>query len=88
MTKNTTRPLWIIAPAILVGACSTILANNAIEQLKAQCAEKGMQFVVGETKTREGIFIASAEVSGYCVGPGDPRFVPPDSKATTKEPTV
>ena len=85
---TTTRPLWIIAPAILVGACSTILANNAIEQLKAQCAEKGMQFVVGETKTREGIFIASAEVSGYCVGPGDPRFVPPDSKAAKEPPAV
>jgi hypothetical protein len=64
------------------------LANDAERQLRAQCEEKGLQFVLEERKAREGIIISSAEVSGYCVGPGDPRFVPPDSKATAKEPTV
>ena len=84
--KGTTRVSWIVATAVFVAGCSTILANNALQQLQAQCAEKGMQFVAEETKTREGIFISSAEVSGYCVGPGDPRYVP-DAKAA-KQPAI
>ena len=81
------RLFWIIAPALLTAACANILANDAERQLRAQCEEKGLQFVLEERKAREGIIVSSAQVSGYCVGPGDPRFVPPASKET-KEPSV
>jgi len=76
------RPIWLIGAVVLVAACSTVLANNARQQLNKQCEEKGLQFVEKERTTREGLVIASASVSGECVGPGDPRYVQPMPQAS------
>ena len=74
----------IIVPLLAIGlaGCSTVLAQSATADLEAQCAEQGMQFVETERELSEGLIISSAAVSGICVGPGDPRYVPPLGSAT------
>ena len=76
------RLISIIGVAIFAAGCSAILANNAIEKLRAECEAKGGQLVETETKTTELLVVSSATVSGTCVGPGDPRYVAPAPKMT------
>ncbi len=73
------RAIWIVAPLAVIGltGCSVVLKDEAVAKLKADCAAKGMQFVQTDSKQTELIVVSQAEVSGICVGPGDPRYVPP-----------
>jgi hypothetical protein len=54
-----------------------MLEADARSKLKAQCEAKGMQFVETESKKTELIVVSRAQVTGECVGPGDPRYVQP-----------
>lgn len=74
--------------AVALCACSTVLASSASSQLEAQCAERGMQFVETDRELNEGLVISSASVSGICVGPEDPRFVPPADADGAADPAV
>ncbi len=71
------KTIWIIGPLVAVGliGCAEMLKNNAIEKLKADCAGRGLQFVQTEATAREYVLVSKAEVSGECVGPGDPRYM-------------
>jgi hypothetical protein len=73
------RTTWFIAPFVVIGlsGCATQLTHQAREKLQAQCAAKGMQFVETSSRSTEMVVAAQAEVSGECVGPGDPRYVDP-----------
>ena len=70
---------WLIVPIIVAGlvGCTTMLTNQGREKLRAECAAKGLQFVETSAKSTEMIVAEQAEVSGECVGPGDPRYVNP-----------
>jgi hypothetical protein len=68
--------------------CSTVLADSARADLEAQCAEQGMQFVETERELNENIVMSSAAVSGFCVGPGDPRYVTPDGAGPAANPGI
>jgi hypothetical protein len=85
--NSTVRRIFIIGCAVLVSACAMVLANDAERQLRAQCEAKGLQFVLEDRKAKEGVFVSTAQVTGYCVGPGDPRYMPPASKEA-KQPAV
>jgi hypothetical protein len=75
------KTIWIVAPLVIFGlaGCSVVLKNEVVAKLKADCAAKGMQFVQTDSKQTELVVVSQAEVSGVCVGPGDPRYVPPTS---------
>jgi hypothetical protein len=62
---------------LLLAGCSTILADDAERKLRAQCEAEGKQFVLTKVEKNEGIVVSSAMVSGHCVGPGDPGYIPP-----------
>ena len=70
---------WIIVPLAAIGltGCASMLQKDAVAKLKADCAAKGMQFVQTDSKQTELLVVSSAEVSGVCVSPGDPRYVAP-----------
>ena len=76
---------YFVLPLALVSlsACSVALEANARSDLQAQCAAKGMQFVVTDAKKTELLVVSSAQVTGVCVGPGDPRYVPPKAPSET-----
>ena len=70
---------WLVVPVIVVGlsGCAAMLTNQARDKMRADCAARGMQFVETSSKSTELIVAEQAEVSGTCVGPGDPRYVNP-----------
>lgn len=68
--------------------CSTVLADSARADLEAQCAEQGMQFVETERELNENIIMSSAAVSGFCVGPGDPRYITPEGAGSAADPAI
>jgi hypothetical protein len=71
--------MWFIAPAAVIGlsGCAAALTHQAREKLQAQCAAKEMQFVETGSKSTELLVAGQSEVSGECVGPGDPRYINP-----------
>ena len=73
------RKTWLIVPITVAGlaGCTAMLTNQGREKLRAECAAKGLQFVETSAKSTEMIVAEQAEVSGECVGPGDPRSVNP-----------
>ena len=73
------RAIWIVGPLIMIGlaGCAVALKSQAVTQLQAQCAAKGLQFVETGSKVNELVVESEAEVSGECVSPGDPRYVEP-----------
>lgn len=73
---KTGRIIALLAAVGLAG-CSVVLKDAAVAKLQADCAAKGLQFHQETTKETELVVISQAEVSGECVGPGDPRYVPP-----------
>jgi hypothetical protein len=76
----------ILVPLVAFGltGCSFAMKDQAIASLKAQCAAKGMQFVQTDSKQTELLVVSQAQVSGECVGPGDPRYVAPASSGRLK----
>ena len=70
---------WIVVPVVAAGlaGCAAMLADQGREKLKADCTARGMQFVETGSKQTELVVAGSSEVSGFCVGPGDPRYVAP-----------
>ena len=76
------KVIWVAAPLMLIAltSCSTVLKADAVKQLQSQCAAKGMQFVQTHAKQTELLVVSSAEVTGECVGPGDPRYLPAPAK--------
>lgn len=79
------KAIWVIVPLALVGltGCSLVLEADAVAQLKKQCAAKGMQFIQTDSQKTELGIVSSAQVSGICVGPDDPRYIAPPKAATT-----
>jgi hypothetical protein len=73
------RVTWVVVPfiAIVLTGCAAGLTHQAREKLQAQCAAKGMQFVETSSKSTDLLVASQSEVSGECVGPGDPRYVNP-----------
>lgn len=75
--------LFLLGAAGL-GACSYIAKDMAREDLKAQCAKQGKQFVEQKSSQTELLVAGSASVSGICVGPGEPGYVPPEPAGAKK----
>jgi hypothetical protein len=67
----------VLLASTILGGCSIVLEKDAVSQLQKQCAAKGMQFIQTDSKKTELLVVAQAQVSGVCVGPGDPRYVAP-----------
>ena len=63
--------------ALALTGCANLAAEDALERARAHCASEGKQFIQKQTEVHEGLIISDAMVSGECVGPGDPGFVPP-----------
>ena len=73
-SMKSVRLLLPLLPLALSG-CAATLSENAVAQLKAECAAKGMQFVQTGNHQTELVVVSQARVEGECVGPGDPRYV-------------
>jgi hypothetical protein len=73
------RATLFIVPLAAIGlsGCAAALTHQAREKLEAQCAAKGMHFVETSSKSTELLVAGQSEVSGACVGPGDPQYVTP-----------
>jgi len=67
--------LGVIAALALVG-CADMAADMAVRDAQAKCAKEGKQFVQDKVDKTEMIVVSAAQVSGRCVGPGDPGYVP------------
>ena len=63
--------------AMTLAGCAAQLEQQATANLEADCAAKGMQFVKTSSEKSDNLILYSARVGGECIGPGDPRFVPP-----------
>jgi hypothetical protein len=73
------KKAWLVVPFVMVGltGCAAMLTNQARAKMRADCEAKGLQFVETSAKSTELIVAEQAEVSGMCVGPGDPRYINP-----------
>ncbi|MBU2033888.1 MAG: hypothetical protein KKH37_09000 [Alphaproteobacteria bacterium] len=69
--KISMRIAGLMAAVVMVGGCSTMLANQGRSELVAQCASMGenMRFLPGETRRSDNPLFSSASVQGQCVGP-------------------
>jgi hypothetical protein len=54
-----------------------MLADQALKDAQAKCAELGKQFVEDTVDKTELVVVSAAKVSGHCVGPGDPDYRSP-----------
>ena len=68
-----------VAAAFALSGCADFAANMALRDAQARCAKEGKQFVQEQVKKTELVVVSSAQVSGHCVGPGDPGYVPAPS---------
>jgi hypothetical protein len=71
-----TRILGSLILVALTG-CSAQLERQATADAQKQCAAQGKQFVTTDTTQHDNPIYSSASVAGVCVGPDDPRYVPP-----------
>ena len=72
-------------PFLLLAGCMSEeqAAERATAQAREHCESEGKQFVVKDVKTVESdnVFAGkSLMVTGDCLGPGDPGYVPPGDK--------
>ncbi len=63
--------------AMVLSGCADMAADMAVREAQAKCAKEGKQFVQDKVDKTEMIVVSAAQVSGHCVGPGDPGYVPP-----------
>jgi hypothetical protein len=66
-----------VTAALALAGCADMAANMATRDAQAKCAKVGKQFVQDKVDKTEMIVVSAAQVSGHCVGPGDPGYVPP-----------
>jgi hypothetical protein len=66
-----------VMSALALGGCADMAANMALKDAQAKCGKDGKQFVQDKVEKTELIVVSGAQVSGHCVGPGDPGYVPP-----------
>ena len=66
-----------VTAALALAGCANMAADMAISDAQAKCAKEGKQFVQDKVEKTEMIVVSAAQVSGHCVGPGDPGYVPP-----------
>ena len=72
---NSGKVIIAAAGLLMLCGCATHLEKGATRNLEAQCAAMGRQFVKTESKKTEALVVASATVTGECIGPDDPRYV-------------
>lgn len=65
----------VVAAFGMLSGCATYLEEGATKNAAAQCEAMGKQFVKTSSKKSEAIVVASATVTGECVGAEDPRYV-------------
>jgi len=73
--------IGIAGVGFALSACAQMAKSEALARARAHCADEGKQFVLKEADTREDLIMSDATVTGYCVGPGDPGYVPPANSA-------
>ena len=71
-----------MAPLLAVVLAGCVSEEEAAEKATAEarqhCESEGKQFVFKDEKTVDsGMFGKSLMVTGDCLGPGDPGYVPP-----------
>ena len=66
-----------VTAALALAGCANVAADMALRDAQAGCAKEGKQFVQDKVDKTEMIVVSAAQVSGHCVGPGDPAYVPP-----------
>jgi hypothetical protein len=67
-----------VTAALALAGCANMAADMAVRDAQAKCAKEGKQFVQEKVDKTEMIVVSAAQVSGHCVGPGDPGYVPPN----------
>ncbi|MBO9503740.1 hypothetical protein J7348_03800 [Qipengyuania flava] len=75
----------VLAALGMLSGCATYLEEGATKNAAAQCEAMGKQFVKTDSKKKEAIVVASATVTGECVGPEDPRYVAETSNNTSSD---
>jgi hypothetical protein len=82
--RNIIFMLMALATIVLAG-CMTVeqQEKNTLAQAKAHCEREGKQFLMKGVVINEPSAFTSGSVSteGYCLGPGDPGYVSPNSSA-------
>ena len=68
--------------AIGLGGCVDLDAQ-AVREVQDVCKSQGKQFIIAEIKHHGIVPFGNTSVTGHCVGPGEPGYVPakpPSSK--------
>ena len=68
---------------LILSACAAQLEKDATVKLEADCAAMHLQFVKVSSEKSDNPIFSQAKVSGVCVGPGDPRYIPPSAAPTS-----
>jgi hypothetical protein len=77
----------VLLGTLALSACSDVakVTADATAQARAHCVSEGKQYLPGKTSVTDNdnfIYDKSVMVTGYCVGPGDPGYVPPAKPAS------
>jgi hypothetical protein len=77
--------LVLICVALAGCATQQEQRDQAIQKARTHCESEGKQFVLGNVEqTGDAIFSSmDTTVSGECIGPGDPGYVPPKPDQST-----
>lgn len=74
--------LLSVPTLLALSGCTAMATADAIARARAHCESEGKQFVQKQVETHDTGIVSDVVVSGECVGPGDPGYVPPaDTKA-------
>jgi len=73
------RTILVLVGAVLAG-CTTQQEqrDQAIQKARVHCESEGKQFLLGSVEQSGDAIFSSLDttVSGQCLGPGDPGYVP------------
>jgi hypothetical protein len=72
------RIVRLLGTLLLFGlsGCMAQMEKDMTAQLQQQCAAKGQQFVKTDAQRTDNLIEAKVAVTGVCVGPDDPRYIP------------
>jgi hypothetical protein len=73
--KTTQILALLLFPAL--SGCAAQLERDITAQARAHCESEGKQFVKTASERSDGLIVSKAQVTGQCVGPGDPGYVAP-----------
>lgn len=60
------RMLWPMIVSLTLAGCAEMAKKDALADAEAHCASEGKKFIQKEATLKEGLFISTASVTGWC----------------------